>query len=270
MNREGVVMSNATPHDTKYCNIVVFYQNFCMRGDFDISDIAREKTDNPKFRAAHAQRFMDFLSLIYIGVKCDDVKIFQGDAIKNIHIKDSSCHMQPQEDAIKFFIDTYQGYWGGSVIDYKNPKTIFAWCALEGVIVAPVAVLEWMKQSTNSRELLRPDLLEDTTGEVLSLVSTPAVEKEHGSTDEAQEYIEAWEILLPTLGKNNERRAASLAVEKWRGASHQSAYMNSMANYPDLFEDNIIDKNRFVSKRKKIAESLATQHGLNMPEWDTR
>lgn len=72
--------------------------------------------------------------------------------------------------------------------------------------------------------------------------------------------IKAWEAALPSL-RGAENTAAKLAIEKWRGKSHDEAYRTAIP-------DGCANKPKeFVSRKKAAAEAVALRYDLSMPDW---
>lgn len=83
---------------------------------------------------------------------------------------------------------------------------------------------------------------------------------EKGGTDQ---HISAWDKILREL-KGGELTAARLAIEKWRGKTHEEAYAVAI---PDGGAKNPTE---FVSKKKKAAQLVAERYNLTMPDWNSK
>lgn len=83
---------------------------------------------------------------------------------------------------------------------------------------------------------------------------------QQGQKTTPEQKIAAWESILPQLS-GAQLKAAMLAIEKWRGKSHQQAFRDA---FPKESSRNATD---YVSKAKATAETIAAEHGLIMPTW---
>lgn len=75
-----------------------------------------------------------------------------------------------------------------------------------------------------------------------------------------EQHIKAWTDTLPKL-KGAELSAAKLAIEKWRGKSHVDAYKAAFPN------GSANDPKSFVSNKQAVAQKVAKNYGLTMPDW---
>ena len=84
------------------------------------------------------------------------------------------------------------------------------------------------------------------------------------SSPEGHKHIEAWQAILPKLRKKAEIIAAKLAIQKWQRKSHKEACEAVRSG------EDVTDFYSYVSKKKKLAEKLAKQYGLTMPDWQVK
>lgn len=84
--------------------------------------------------------------------------------------------------------------------------------------------------------------------------------QQRDSRSPTEQSIDGWTDVLARL-QGARRKAAMLAIEKWKGKSHQQAFSSAFPGEPS---QNAKD---YVSKARETAKTIAAEFGLTMPPW---